>query len=371
MFFALAAVYLYDLALEGRWRPAQNLGLAAIFLAIACSWEPLFVALGLLAASLAAGNHEQRRLAWKYAAAGVVSIALVIGFYLCQYPGQFQSLLQQVLFRVGISTRFALAVSDGEVVRPSPLQFLTTTATRAVGLLGWAPVAGVIGLAAHCAVRLRSRKLDQPSLFIAAFGTLWLGWILCFHSHYYIHSDMMTLLGLPAAAAGFGWMVSRLVSAAGKRWVHPAWVIPVLVLVCVPAALVSNVKAKPRGDILERIRMRDPSFAQNASHNPRILLAREIQRLTPPGSVVLTSEPDAVVLYYSERHLIQGLRGDRELATGLDAAVSGWPGAPVFLAVPPESRAAFERTIVSARLISENGSACIAELEPNVRHATR
>jgi hypothetical protein len=371
MFFALAAVYFYDLALEGKWRPAQKLGIAAMFLAIASSWEPLFVALGLLGATVATGRRDQRILAWKYVAAGVAAVALILAFYLFQYPGQFKMLVQQILVRAGISTQLAQTVSHEEVVRPSPAQFLSTLFSRSLGLLGWAPVAGVASLAIYCSVRIRKRIIDGPVLFFAAFGTLWLGWILCFHSHYYIHADMMTLLGLPVAAGGFGWVVSRLLNAAGKRWARPVWVMPVLVIVCIPAALLTNIKGRLRGDVVERIRMSDPSYARNAALNPRIRLGQEIHRVTPPGSVVLTPEPDLVVLYYSERHLVQGVRGDLDLAAALDTAVTGWPAAPVYLALRPEERSAFEKTFASAHFISENGDAWIAALDRNDRRAGR
>jgi hypothetical protein len=304
-------------------------------------------------------------------ASAVAAVVIILIVYVLEYPGQFRVLVDIFLFRTGLSTRFPETMFSVEMDRPSPYLFLRTVGARLVGLLGWAPVLGGLGLAVHSIRRVLTRSLAGTDIFVAAFGTLWAGWILCFHSHYFIHSDLMTELGLPLAATGFGWIIARLVKITEARFASGFALAPALVAVCVPVALLTTFTGRLRADVMERLHRTPQSTAEIAAGNTMIGLSQEIKRLSPPGSTVLTPELDTVVLYYSERHVITGVASDRDVARAWDQATAASPTSPVFLALRAKDRAAFEKTLAAARLLPANGDAAVAVLEKTDPQAQR
>jgi hypothetical protein len=107
--------------------------------------------------------------------------------------------------------------------------------------------------------------------------------------------------------------------------------------------------------------------AANSIHKEDELLlrARELRASTEPNSVVLTSDTEPVITFYSERHTIRGVLNDDVLERTKTLAASVFPGAPIYMAI---ARSADSDSRYGAVSVRRNFSKAIERYA--IRHQT-
>lgn len=322
-------------------------GMGLFVLAVWTSWEPLLVVPGLAVAFL----FEFRRNTdqpWLYRGLGAVVLAGgaallgVLALYGTQAPWALDQIRGRMLMRAGLADYQVAAVRvhglaefvDSGLRSASWSDWLSAVA-RDAGLLG--PVATTaLVLAVVAGVRSGAGAVRW---LIWPLASMPVCWMILMRQHFIVHEYEAAIFAPPAALAG-GWLVSRtiaqlqtaqrprqaaiVVALAGLAWGvgHAAWTTP---------------------------------LDENGAYERAMIdSAALIRRHVPAGDVVLTPEDSMVLVYYADRHVIRGLRGDADLAQFRRTWRSLCAGCGMHLAIPPERAADFAQTTPSAPLAAQS-----------------
>lgn len=328
---ALASVWCFVKATSGggavAWRWAGT-GAAATAVGVGLSWEAALVPPGLLLAGLCRRRRGELAVAGVYIASAFAAGAGIIALYYAEHPHMIEQLAQTALWRTGL-TDFApdmdaLHSLMYEQVRGEPRPGLGDKLVRLREhgrLIGMVPV---IALACLVLAGIMRRRAGRDGLFPVVLGLVspCVLWGLLMSNHWYYHPYQM-LLAVPVFAIAVGASAEAVLRTDLRK---ANWLCWLLGAVCIPMVLMQGARPWALGDAGVR-----PATTERVEH------ARQIARLTPPGSVVLSPETNLVIVYYSRRHVIRGVRDDATVAKALPLVLEALPGCEVYLALMPHS----------------------------------
>jgi hypothetical protein len=313
-------------------------GALSYALAIGSSWEAVFVCPGLLALSLWTRDRGRIRLAIIYALVAVVIPALILLNSAYHYPQQMAEVGQRALFRMGLAHDYVSTyVTSTRRQFPTPSAFATirTLVERHFDYVGLLPLMAVAWLLTSAAGTDGERRREDGAFILAGLVSMWWLWVILFHSHVFIH-DCQMLIAVPAAAAAAGAVGGKLIDFLDRLLPNGDWPRKMFAVVVVPLILLAPLAHAAHN----RARFA-PSSAEERLLNPdpyaEVQLGLDLLRNTEPGSVVITPEESAVPLYYSQRHLIQGVESEADFRRVILFARKNFPGAPLYLAIPAGS----------------------------------
>jgi hypothetical protein len=158
--------------------------------------------------------------------------------------------------------------------------------------------------------------ISRPADFVRAIVPLagpWLGWCVFMHNHTAQH-HFEFLIAAPAVALALAWLATR--GPQGRQATVQAAVFATQA--CVQAVVLPH-----------------PVISDGYDPTRLVEYGRSIKALTPEGSVVLAPLVSSVPLYYSERHIVRGIESPQAAMAALPGLRSDYPGAQVYLAIPP------------------------------------
>ena len=307
-----------------RW---QVLSVAALIASILTSWEGVLLPFGWLAHAMLTRNRRERSLALRSLLAGIACAALIVALYLAVYPQQLANLKGVLLVRLRLVDSYPVDPLNNSGSQ-SPLSLLGVVlfqALRTWDMLGSASLFALLLLFVE-AVKTRGRfARDAFAVVALAMGGVWLVWYSVFSHHAAMH-DYEALIVAPLAAFAVARLIERGWSSPGKGGAVEkgiAWAIVLPAIVAFPMAAAVYSPPKPA-----------------AADIAMVEFGREIGRLTPPGSVVLTPECNMVPIYYSNRRIVRCVETPALLRAALDALPGAFsPQTPVFWAVPRDTTA--------------------------------
>jgi len=185
----------------------------------------------------------------------------------------------------------------------------------------------------------RKDKKTRDLAFTAfVLSTPFILWALLMREHTVIHQYQVLLL-IPAVAIAAGLMLDRLRLYTGST-VPPRQLQLVLVLF---------VAVMGMGLVRETY-----AAWTVAVESQSVEYGREIEALTPPGAVVLSTANSMVPVYYSRRHMIRGIRDDSILQEVLGPVQQAFPESPIYLAIPSQSIDDFSESVATLAVTHES-----------------
>jgi hypothetical protein len=319
---------------DWRWAAVGSVSLA---LAVGTSWEAVFVCPGLLAISLWTHDTRRIRLATAYAVVALITGAIILLNSAWHYPEQTAELWQRALFRMGSAHEYVATTVIGsrrQFPMPSARETIRTILGRHFDYVGILPLIAVAWLlTTGIGSRANRRRVDSAMVLAGLIGMWWL-WIIIFRSHVYIH-DCQILIAVPAAAFAAGVVGQSVVDLLDLLIPVGNWPRKMLVVVVVPFMLLLPLAHATR-DSGRFVRVTDLAQSQSSEAVDDVQLGLALSRNTEAGSVVITPAESAVPLFYSQRHLIQGVAGDRDVRSAIAFARKNFPGSPLYLAIPAD-----------------------------------
>jgi 4-amino-4-deoxy-L-arabinose transferase-like glycosyltransferase len=317
---------------QSNWRWAV-VGTFSFALAIASSWEAVFVCPGLLALSWWTRDRRGIRLAAIYALVALLVPAIILLNSAYHYPQQIAELWQRVMFRMGLAHDYVSTYetsSRREFALPSVFAVIWTIVGRHFEYVGTLPLAAVAWLLVSAVGSRREPRQAGGAVVLAGLTGMWWLWYVLFHSHVFIH-DMQMVLAVPAAAVAAGVVGQSLIGLVDRLLPDNDWPRKMLVVIVVPLILLAPLahatrdrdRFAPRGVEAQPV---DPGFLGE------VRLGMDLLRNTEPGSVVITTTDNSIPLFYSQRHLIQGVDSEQDFKSAIVFARKNFPGAPLYAA---------------------------------------
>ncbi len=319
-------------SLTGRRRLLSG---ALIVLAVATSWEAVFMPAGLILASWLYRDRPRLRLALVLQGLAVTTVILVLGFYLAVMPQLSQDLWHTFLYRAHIKASYQVSaltpvhsIIDKNIYEVSPgiVQLIKAFLSDVWGDLGCIAILSVAFLA--ITLLRRGNQLREAGFAFAALGSPLVLWysLLSIQARF---NGFELLMAGPLVGLAFGVVVDSFLGETPHQGrIQPKMVmlllVPVLLFMLLPAYSYARKTWRPP--------------------TPTGLLeySRDIQRSTPPTAVVLSPDVGLVPAFYSHRHIIRGIFNDSDVAAVLQQTPRVFPDAPVYLALKGTEHEHFE-----------------------------
>jgi Dolichyl-phosphate-mannose-protein mannosyltransferase len=331
------------------------LGLLTTVCTMLTAWDPAFIPLGLLLSSLYLRNRAGVRLAAFYFIAGILTFVAVQTDYILTYPALFRNQFATVAFRAGLhfeadsSTRLHSIVDQVHYLG-SQLSFAGTYSHALRWVFQEFDSFVLLGGCLFLALWLQSDRRHNSSA-VYLLGGLCFPWILFFllmRNYVSIHPFAL-VLAAPFLAIASGFVLDRIWSFldtsdgfSGKnRYLLSAMVFALPLITLYPLFLnILNAK----------IPYEPPQF-QN--------LSAVIERNTTPAAVTLSPAESAVVIYYSDRHVVRGIETPELLRLAIPQARADFPGSPLFFALQDADRPAFYRALPGFVVVARQGDSTL------------
>ncbi|HTP31271.1 MAG TPA: glycosyltransferase family 39 protein [Candidatus Acidoferrales bacterium] len=337
LFALIAFAHQKDSAHPARWKAG---GVWAMVFAVLSSWQFLLVPVGLLAATLWNRSRPGTRVAAIYLLAGIVTALTVIAWYGLAYPALATDVFQAALYRMGLSHAYSTnAISGlGSTAPFLPFRSMVWSEARnlrwGLGATAWMALAAVlISQLRHWQARLNGTSLTVFCGLVAPP----LLWFPLFMNHAAIH-EFVTILLAPAAAFAMAWCGTLLLDALGSFGTARATALIRTLILAIPIALSLPLLRQVHRNV--QISRAAGSLIPAVSPRPDIMepdelvdFGRALRARTEPAAVVLTPEPSSVPLYYSWRHMIQGVTSEEDLNKLVPLIGTEFPSSPIYLAL--------------------------------------
>lgn len=330
-------------------------------LALLSSWEPALMSPGLIAAAGWLRRPSAVRLGIAYALTGIFTCMLVLGNSAAHYPGQVMEIWNRLLHRLGLTEDYisnALLAAPKQQGRPSLVGALILYFKRHRDYIGWLPL-GMLGWLMIDSLEWRRQPERYPLVLLStSLLSMWLLWSMLFWVHFLEH-DCEMVLAVPASALALGWGATSFLCAMRRDDGRSARLKEVAVLLVVPMLLLTPLLGVLHGavqvslssrvfGIVPSVRLREWILAEGEE----IGYARDIVTHTSTTAVVITPFESAVPVYYSKRHLVQGIENDAALKEVIDRVKSRFP-APIYVAVPASRREKFGSALEEYEHVAE------------------
>ncbi|MBS1798748.1 MAG: hypothetical protein JSS95_02875 [Acidobacteria bacterium] len=323
MMFVVAALLAFE-------KGSSRFGFLFLLLAVVSAWEAALVAPVMWLVSIwFPGRRRQANVALAATGAGLLSVAML---FLYGDPQAAVDTIQTAKFYMGLSDVY----SHSNTMRQTPLpvsEQIRLTFLNNFWMLGALGLAGALQLA-------MSRPAGLVQRFVPLAGP-WIAWCVLMSSHTARH-HFEFLIAAPAVAVSLAWIATKRDSGTERTATVRAVVFVVL------AAVQAVVLPHPHiSDGYDPVRL--------------VEFGKTIKAGTPPGSIVLAPLISSVPLYYSERHIVRGVDSPQAAMDALQIAHRDYPGAPVYLAIPPFLKDSFQ--MEDALLVGSSTEALVFKLK--------
>lgn len=297
-------------------------GAIAVASGVLFSWEAALLAPVLFGLTLWQAKGTKPRAAAVYTAASMCAVAMVLILLLYSSPGLPNDLLSAARYRMGHPYQPAEIPIHAWVshLEYTPRYSLYGWFAHVIdfhgvllgGTLGLLSVIGMIGWSWN-------RRQNMPDVFLVVGSLLGIAvlWAALFPNHVFIH-EYQALIAAPLVSislgAAMGAGVERL--HGNFRWIAMT-IVPLILIV----PLVRNTR--------DGFRKLPP--------DGNLEFARDIENSTPASGVILSALGSMVPVYYSNRHMIRGVRDDETFRTVTRQTGTIFPDSDVYLAIPPDS----------------------------------
>jgi hypothetical protein len=331
------------------------MGSCATALALLSTWEFLFLPVGLLGAAIWNRDRQQRAAAAIYLLVAVGTVVGVLGWYSSAFPGTFVQTVGQVKYRLGFTkttgSTDAMAMLDAWVPQENRLQALPKALKNLiwqVGPPGWIFVT-LFGWSRRGQWWYRKGG-DLFALFMGLMAPA-LVWSMVFVNHVAIHEFMALLAGPGVALAAAGCAITAYSYFRKHAPGHLVWAGMAAAVLALLIPLMRNVHStfELRSAAAGWFRVRPGIWEPSAE----VEFGRALREHVPVTGVILTPEPSAVPVYYSQRHLIGGATSKDLVNKVLPAVRQDFPDAPLYLAFSSKRRGEF----ASMEAVTESTSA--------------
>jgi len=344
----------------------------AMWCAIWSSWEPFWLPVSLLAAAAWRRDPKERRLAWLLCGVTAAALASVGLLYVIRAPDAVADLMHTIGYRLAVSRTYSAALLNRHSFssQMSLLQVIQNLRYFYPAMLGPAGVAAILWLLLRACDGWRLRGgSSMVTIFSGLLGP-WFFWYATMWNDAATHNFKLLLAAPGAALAMAYWTgaILRFLEERGEKvfWRASAILVaaPLLFLVPLASAVRHNLmrdRSRTYWGFLpaieQNVYMREPDW--------KMRYARVIRSATPADAIVFAQLQDMVPVYYSDRHFIRNVQNDADLARTLRAAEEVFPGAPLFLALPPEeaSRGPFQDSIKKSVPVAETPDAVVYRLD--------
>jgi len=369
MFFGSAIVLFFLLAVDApsaaphsaapssasRKRLFAILGFVTTICTVLSAWDPIFIPLGLLLASIYLRRRYAARLAALYLFAAVITFVVVQADYILSYPALFKNQFATIAYRAGIrfnanSSMGLHTIVDSVHYGLNQLSFLGTYSHILRWIFQDFDTFVLLAAFLFLAFWLQSnRRKNDAAVYI--MGGLCLPWLLFYilmRNYVAIHPFAL-VLGAPFLAIASGFVLDRIwellntadAAGSGRNYLLQVMIV-ILPLLTLYPLLVNIRDAKIPSDV--------PQF-----HD----LSALIQRNTPPNAVTLSATESAVPIYYSNRHIVRGIETPDLLRLAIPQARADFPGSPLFFAVQDIDRPAFSDTLQQFSVVAKQGDSTL------------
>lgn len=322
-------------------------GVASIVIGTLLSWEPALLGFVLLALALLRRSKPCIQVASAYAAAGLATVAAILGMFVSYSPALREDLLETVRYRLG----GAYGVRNAAIHTLVDLLWYTSGSWKQwvtifdIQMLGVAPSIALIGVL----IWAWDRRETNPEQFFVLGGLLgvWVGWFLIFPNHAFNHQYQWLLaapLGGIAVALG-------LIAAGETLHGHLQWlslvVLPIILMV--PLWSWSGVVIDHRKD-----------------QAPEVAYSLDIRNNTSNGDIILSTSPSMVPVYYSERHMIRYVNNERILRYVNQRVWNVFPQHEVYLAILPGDSPRFPCSLSHFEVKQQDPYLILMKMRPDV-----
>jgi len=335
LFALIAFAHQKDSAHPRRWKAG---GIWAMVIAVLSSWQFLLVPVGLLAATLWNRSRSGVRVAAIYLLTGIMTALTVIAWYALAYPALATDVFQAALYRMGLSHSYSTNAISGLGSTAPFLPFRSMIWSEARNLRWGLGATAWMALAAVVISQLRRWKARLSGTSLTVFCGLVappLLWFPLFMNHAAIH-EFETILLAPAAAFAIAWCGTLLLDAVGSFGTASTTALIRALILALPIALSFPLLRQVHRNV--QITRAAGSLIPAVSPRPDIMepdelveFGRALRIHTEPAAVVLTPEPSSVPLYYSWRHMIQGVTSEEELSKLVPFIRTEFPSSPIYL----------------------------------------
>jgi hypothetical protein len=171
----------------------------------------------------------------------------------------------------------------------------------------------------------------------------WILWTILMRTHVAIHHFEL-LIAAPLAALALAWLATAQLRVQPSR----------------AAAIKSAAFAVLAA--IQLLVLPHPTIAHDYSPERLIRYSDGIRDATEPGAIIMAPLESAVPIYYSHRHIIRGIGDTSALRDELPRIRREFPGATIYLAIPPFLSENFSDTLLHETIVSSTGDVIVAKL---------
>ncbi len=314
-----------------RWRWIW-LGIVAIVLGVAASWEALLLPIVLISVAMVQRRNELARIGALYLVAAVGTFVLVLGLFLVAAPQMAAELWAVLRYRAGYGQYFVSRITLHDI----PYQIVYAYHSRQTfSQLAWRnasisfAVFGDLGLLATAGTFVAIRKLLRGTarqnflMLVVVFGGTWAFWVLLMPNQVSDNAYEM-LIAVPAVAVC---MAVAFLFVCYELLTNRVCRIGLVAAMLLPLGIYTWRTAQAKQSPTE--------FA----------FEHDVEAHTPTDSVVLTPNPDMCAVYYLHRHVIRAIHTDTIVKFALQRLDDTFPGVPIYLAVPGAMSSRFRQSL--------------------------
>jgi hypothetical protein len=358
----LCFLFAVDVPSSPTQRPALHrtifaaLGLVATILTVLSAWDPIFIPLGLLLASIYLRRRPAIRLAALYLFSAVVTFFVVQADYILSYPALFKNQFATIAYRAGIrfngdSSMRLHTIVDRVHYGLNQLSFVGTYSHALRWIFQDFSSFALLAAFLFLALWLQSNR-RQNDAAIYVIGGLCLPWLLFYvlMRNYVAVHPFALVLGAPFLAIASGLVLDRIWELLnttdnpignGRRYLLQVMVIVLPLLTIYP--LLINVRDA-------KLPFEPPLFQD---------FSTLIQNNTPSNAVTLSATESAIPIYYSDRHIVRGIATPDLLRLAIPQARAAFPGSPLFFALQDTDRVPFFHALPHFIVVARQGDSTL------------
>ena len=186
--------------------------------------------------------------------------------------------------------------------------------------------------------------------------SMWWLWYTAFWFHAYIH-DFVIFLGVPATILAFGWSGAQFFELLDRQTADPQTAsLGLAAAIVMPFFLIL-----PLFTAWHETRT-FVTIGGSRRPSSQVQFGLDLQRSAGPDSVVLTTFESPVPLYYSRRHLIQGVKSSADVERLQSFLAENFPGCSIYLGILPEQRPAFNQLALEHLTVANSASLLLIDL---------
>lgn len=306
---------------------------ALLFFAAISAWESVLVFPGIWLSSYWLPELRRTRA---MAAIGLgAGVVCVLGLFIFSSPALVGDTLQTVKYYMGLSPTYSHVFSHDR-------REMLTLSQQISGIL-WNHIwmLGVLGSAAI--LQLMTARPRSGVLLMSMLSAPWILWTILMRTHVAIHHFEL-LIAAPVGALALAWLATAELRIAPSRGA----VIKVATFAVLAAI---QIAVLPR-----------PTISQGYSPERLIRYSQDIRNATEQGAIVMAPLESAVPIYYSERHIVRGIGDSATLRDQLPRIRREFPGAHIYLAIPPFIAGKFANDLSRESIVSSTSDVIVVRL---------